>query len=338
MVGVKQGVALNNVGDGVNQVVQNQIQAQQAGGFLRDVLRVDCAAPLADGVGNIHEERAGACRGVVAAYIAHLAALGFWHEDGGHDLGDGVRGVVLGVFAAAVLVVVLDEVFKQGGVEVIFLREDALEAELHQFIDDGAAEVVALGGVGDVFAHAVEQSDLGPAFGLYREDVVVTDGDVAQGVVEEFGELRRVLAAEQMGDEVLGFQAGGVRPHLQLQHFPFFGTQLGNGLFPACALSQFGLDFLGLKGEFVVEEFVEKDLGDDLEFVAIIAEAVVGADRLEVVDQLPGALFKFLRYQGCAPVWGPVREPAENSFMYSFTTSRLMVWDASGSSWIFWRV
>ena len=38
--------------------------------------------------------------------------------------------------------------------------------------------------------------DLRAAVGLDCEDVVVADGDVAQGVVEEFGEIRRVLATE----------------------------------------------------------------------------------------------------------------------------------------------
>ena len=34
-----------------------------------------------------------------------------------------------------------------------------------------------------------------------------------------------------------------------------------------------------------LEELVEEDLGDDLVFVAVIAEAVVGTDGLEVVDE-----------------------------------------------------
>jgi hypothetical protein len=57
---VEHGVALDDVGDGVHQVVQDQVQAQQAGGLLRDVLRVDAAALLADGVGDVHQQRAGA--------------------------------------------------------------------------------------------------------------------------------------------------------------------------------------------------------------------------------------------------------------------------------------
>ncbi len=90
-----------------------------------------------------------------------------------------MRGVVLGVFAAAVLVVILDQVFKQRGVEVVFLREDALEAEVAQLVDDGSTESVALGCICDELADSVEQGDLGAAIGLDSEDVVVGNGDIA---------------------------------------------------------------------------------------------------------------------------------------------------------------
>ena len=55
-------------------------------------------------------------------------------------------------------------------------------------------------------------------------------------------------------------------------------------------LGEVGPDFFGLEGEFVVEELVEKDLGDDLEFVAVVAQAIGGADALEAVDQLTGSV------------------------------------------------
>ena len=54
-----------------------------------------------------------------------------------------MRRVIFRVFAAAVLVVVLDEVLKQCGVKVVFFVEDALEAEIAQLVDDGAAKGVA---------------------------------------------------------------------------------------------------------------------------------------------------------------------------------------------------
>jgi hypothetical protein len=60
------------------------------------------------------------------------------------------------------------------------------------------------------------------------------------------------------------------------------------GVFPGVGGGQRGVDLLGLVGELVVEEFIEEDLSDDFELVAIVTEAVVGADGLEVVDELLG--------------------------------------------------
>ena len=51
------------------------------------------------------------------------------------------------------------------------------------------------------------------------------------------------------------------------------------------AWATWGVDAFDLVGELVVEEFVEEDLGDDFELVAIVAEAVAGADGLEIVDE-----------------------------------------------------
>ena len=59
-----------------------------------------------------------------------------------------------------------------------------------------------------------------------------------------------------------------------------------------------------------------KSLGDDFEFVAIIAQAVISTNAFQAVDQGFGFLLKFLLYQFLAPVL--------NSFRYSATTRWLM--------------
>ena len=57
--GVEDGVALDDVRDGVDEVVQDEVEPQQAGRLLGNVLGEDGAAVLADGVGEIHQQRAG---------------------------------------------------------------------------------------------------------------------------------------------------------------------------------------------------------------------------------------------------------------------------------------
>ncbi|GDB82024.1 hypothetical protein HmCmsJML189_01946 [Escherichia coli] len=141
---MQNSVALDNVRDRMHQVVEDQVQTQQAGGFLRDILGKDAATIFPNGVRHVHQQRAGTGGRVVTAYVAHHALLRFRHQDFRHDARHGVGRVVFRVFAAGVAVVVFDQVFKDGGVEVEFLREDAFEAEIGQLVDDGAAEIIAL--------------------------------------------------------------------------------------------------------------------------------------------------------------------------------------------------
>ena len=55
-------------------------------------------------------------------------------------------------------------------------------------------------------------------------------------------------------------------------------------LFPVFCLGQVRVDVFCFKGEFVVEKLVEKHLGDDFEFVSVVAQAIRGTDALEAVD------------------------------------------------------
>ncbi|MPN49168.1 hypothetical protein SDC9_196782 [bioreactor metagenome] len=86
-----------------------------------------------------------------------------------------------------------------------------------------------------------------------------------------------------------------------MQHLQLVSAQRRNCCFPTVSFDEFRPDFLGFEREFVVEELVEEDLCDDLEFVAIVAQTIGGTNGLEAVDKFSGALFKLLGYQLCAP-------------------------------------
>ena len=180
MVGSEQGVALDHVLDGMHQVVQDQVQAQHAARFLRNILRVNGAAVFADGMRQAHQQRARPCCRVVGGHVFHRLR----HQDGRHDLGHGMRRVILGVFAAAVLVVILDQVFEDGREEIELLAENPFKTKLNQLVDQRPAEIIPFGTVGDVVAQLIEQCTFAPASGLDRENLVIDDGNVSQGVVE----------------------------------------------------------------------------------------------------------------------------------------------------------
>ena len=105
---VLDGVTLNDVGDRVDEIIQDEVEPEQAGGLLGNVLRVEAALFFADSVGEVHQQGAGTGGGIVAGYIVPLVG----DEASSHDLGHGVGGVILGVFAAAVFVVVLPELVR----------------------------------------------------------------------------------------------------------------------------------------------------------------------------------------------------------------------------------
>jgi hypothetical protein len=279
---VLDGVALDDLRDGVDEVVEDEVEPQQAGGFLGDVLREDGAAVFPDGVRHVHEQGAGTGGGIVAGDVSHRPG----DEAAGHDLRDGVGRVILGVFAAAVLVVVLDEVFEEGGEEVELFGEDALEGEVDDLVDDGTGELVALGG--DVFGEGIEERDFFAVLGFHGEDIGIERGDGEEGGVQGFREVRLVLPAVEGGEEMLRPEVGGAIAELHEEHFVIAVLHLAQLVLPGSGLGELRVDAFHLMGEFVVEELVEEDLGDDLVFVAVIAEAVVGADGLEVVDEGDG--------------------------------------------------
>ena len=56
VIGMQQGVALNDVLDGMHQIVQDQVKPQQTGRFLRNVLGKNGAAIFTNSMGNIHQQ------------------------------------------------------------------------------------------------------------------------------------------------------------------------------------------------------------------------------------------------------------------------------------------
>ena len=113
--------------------------------------------------------------------------------------------VILSIFTTRITVVIFDQVFKDGGVKIEFFGKDALEAEVDQLVDDGAAESITLGFIGNIFTHAIKQHHLGTTVGLDCEYVVVVLGNVAQCVVEQLGKVWRVLLTKEIADKVMGF-------------------------------------------------------------------------------------------------------------------------------------
>ena len=293
VVGFQEGVALHGVIEARNESVQEQVQLEHFVTALRDVLCKDRAAVFANLVAERHEQGAGACAGVVAFYVVQVSAIAY--QEAGHDFRDGLGGVIFGVLAAACGVVILEQVFKDVREKVVVFGEGVFEAEVHEFIDKGAGEVCTLGVVGHKDGELFEDGDFRFLRGLGVEyvQVVLRDGD--HGLVKDDVEIALGLLVPEVCNQVVGLEH---RDFGRQEEAHLFAVGLGEFrvfLFPLVGLLESlqtrVIDFLEFVAELVGHKLVQKYLGDNLVFVAIIAHAIRLASGLERVDKGNGFVF-----------------------------------------------
>lgn len=272
-------ISLDHVVQRMDKVVQDQVQPEELRRLLRDILGIEAALLLADLVGQRQQQTARTGRGIIEGDALHRLR----RQDAGHDLGHGRRGVVLGILPA-VFVVVFNKVLENGGEEIVLLGEHGLETEGHQLVDNGLAKGRFLPLLNDVLRDGIEQADLLGIDGGHGEEPDVQVGDLDQGVVEQVGKAVFVLLVEQVADEVGFLQPGGLGADLLEHVFVIAIGHFQDVLLDVRAAKKVFAGFAGFVEEFVVEELVEKYLGDDLVFAAGVAETEVGTDGLQAVD------------------------------------------------------
>ena len=136
-------IALNHIIQRMHQIVQNQIQPQKIGRVLRNILCINHAFVFADGMGNVHQQRSRTSRRVVNVHAADLPAHLLRHQNIRHNPRHRVRRVVFGIFAAGIAVVVFNQVFKNRGKKIEFLRKNRLETKTRQLGNQRTAKIVA---------------------------------------------------------------------------------------------------------------------------------------------------------------------------------------------------
>lgn len=253
----------------------------------------DGAAVFANLVAERHEQGAGACAGVVAFYVVQVGVVA--HQQAGHDFRDGLGGVIFGVLAAACGVVVLEQVFKDVREKVVVFGEGVFEAKVHEFIDKGAGEVCTLGVVGHEDGELFEDGDFRFLRGLGVEYVQVVLRDGNHGLVKNHVEIALGLLVPEVCNQVVGLEH---RDFGRQEEAHLFAVGLGEFrvfLFPLVrffeGLQARVIDFLEFVSELVGHKLVQKHLGDNLVFVAVIAHAIRLASGLERVDKGNGLVF-----------------------------------------------
>ena len=173
MPGRDQGIIMYHVAQGVDKVIQNQVQTQELVGLGGDVLRVDGTVLLADLVGKRQHQRTGTGSQVIYRYVADLSL----YHNPGYDGSDRMRCVIFGILAG-IFVVVVDKILKDLRKEVIFLLKHLGKVKLYQLIDDGAAEQRFFRTLNDILGDRLKQLDLFLAACLDGENVQIEVGNV----------------------------------------------------------------------------------------------------------------------------------------------------------------
>lgn len=217
------------------------------------------------------------------------------HQEASHDFCDGLWSVIFGVLAATCGVVVLEQVFKDVREKVVVFGEGVFEAEVHQLIDKGAGKVCTLGVVGHEDGELFEDGNFRLLRGLGVEyvQVVLCDGD--HGLVKDDVEIALGLLVPEVCNQVVGLEH---RDFGRQEEAYLFAVSLGEFcvfFFPPIGffegLQARVIDFLEFVAELVGHKLVQKHLGNNLVFVAVIAHAIRLASGLERVDQSYGFVF-----------------------------------------------
>ena len=173
MPGRNQSIIMYHIAQGVDKVIQNQVQTQELVGLGGDVLRVDGTVLLADLVGKRQHQRTGTGSQVIYRYVADLSL----YHNPGYDGSDRMRCVIFGILAG-IFVVVVDKILKDLRKEVIFLLKHLGKVKLYQLIDDGAAEQRFFRTLNDILGDRLKQLDLFLAACLDGENVQIEVGNV----------------------------------------------------------------------------------------------------------------------------------------------------------------
>ena len=178
-----QRIALHSIVKTCNKVVQDEVQFKHLIASLTYVLAVNCAAVFADLMGQGHEQRASSRRWVVALNAMQVGAVA--HKQTSHHTGNGLGCVILGILAAACVIVVLDQVLENVAEKVIFFIEHRFKRELGEFVDQCPGKLTTFGRVGHEISQFLEYRDFGLFDCVRIENVDVEFRNIKHRLVED---------------------------------------------------------------------------------------------------------------------------------------------------------
>ena len=281
----QQSIVMYDIGQRVDEIIENQVQAQELVGLLGDVLGIDGAVAFADFVGQRQHQCARACGWVIHRHI--LCAVRY--HDFRNDAGDGMWRIVFGVLTE-ILIVVLDQILEYLSKEIVLLLKHTIEAAFSNLVDDSTAEIVLLLSLNHMLGDTAEQAHLGLAASPDRKDVDVVCSNIQQCIIKEHMKIFFILTVEQVRDKMSLLQFCSIRVKTKQEQFIVIIGHLGELLFGICRgqLCQRRLYSLRFEKELVVEELVKENLSDDLVLAGGITQTKIGTYGLQTIDHLLG--------------------------------------------------
>ena len=191
-----------------------------------------------------------------------------------HNGSDSVRSIVFRILTAACCIVILDEILKDSGKEVIMLRECFLKGEVYELVHQRTGKRRSLSFIGNVLSEPFKQRDFGVLSGLSGEYIYILICYVDHRLVEDKVKIALCLLIPQVRDKVFGIKPRNIGIHRVEQVLTFIFRKLRISNLPLFSLSDTLIKFLDLIAKLIIQILIQEHLSDDFVLITVISHTI----------------------------------------------------------------
>ena len=189
-----------------------------------------------------------------------------------------MRRIILRIFSTSSGIIILNQILKDAGEEIVILCKRFFKGEIHEFIHQSTGEWRTLCRIGHKRRQCLEQWNLRVGCGLRGKYICILFRYICHSGIEDSIKIPFSLLIPKIGYQMIRFKHRNIwRDGTQNKHtfiirkilvcrFPFY--------IPGQFLCYFTFRIFQFITEFVIQEFIEKYLSDNLIFVTIVSHTV----------------------------------------------------------------
>ena len=189
-----------------------------------------------------------------------------------------MRRIILRIFSTSSGIIVLNQILKDAGEEIVILCKRFFKGEIHEFIHQSTGEGRTLCRIGHKRCQCLEQWNLRIGCGLRREYIRIQLCNVRHGRIEDGIKITFPLLVPQVGYQMVRFKHRNIWRDGTLNKHTFIIRKILVCCFPFYIPGQFLCYFtfriFQFITEFVIQKFIEKYLSDNLIFVTIVSHTI----------------------------------------------------------------